>query len=143
LAIYTTQATVNHNGSLCLSLSVSLSLSLSLWYEATYLEARSVVIEASQSRECTVGKIGGASASNQAVGVGGIADHHDLDITSSMVVDGLALLLEDGGILLKQVLALHARMPRERTDKEANRCTSKRLVDIGSCHNLYAPTDND
>ena len=84
------------------------------------LSASSVVIEAGKGRKVLLGKAGAATGHDEAVGVGGIADNQNLGVCSSNRVKDAALLLENAGILLKEVFALHAGTAGDGAEHDAH-----------------------
>jgi hypothetical protein len=64
------------------------------------------------------GDLGCIGPGDQAVGVAGVAHHHDPDIGGAMGSDGLALGLEDAPVYGEQVAALHARLAGDGADQE-------------------------
>ena len=72
------------------------------------LRERAVVVEAGHRGEALGRYVRGGGLGDQRVGVGRVADDEDLDVVRGVVVDGLALRLEDAAVGLEQVAALHA-----------------------------------
>ena len=55
---------------------------------------------------------------DQTVRVGGIADHEHLDVRRRVIVERVALRLEDPAVRLQQVTPLHPLGPRSRADQQ-------------------------
>ena len=70
-----------------------------------------VVVEPGHGAELVAVKARGVGRGDKGIGIGRVAHHQDFDIGTGVVVDGLALHREDGGVGGEQVLALHARTP--------------------------------
>jgi hypothetical protein len=77
------------------------------------LRLGAIVIQAHHRREVARVDVRCIALGDERVGVRGVADDQYPDVAARVVVDGLALHGEDGGVGLEQVLALHAR-PRGR-----------------------------
>lgn len=71
-------------------------------------------------------------AQDECVGVGRVAHDQDLDVRAGVLIDDAALLLEDVGVLLQQVVALHASLAREGTHQDGVVCVLERLHGVGS-----------
>jgi hypothetical protein len=69
--------------------------------------------------------------SYESVGVGGVADNEDLHILLGELVEGLALSLEDLGILVQEIFALHAGATGLGTDEYSDISLSKGLLSLG------------
>lgn len=72
------------------------------------LRERTVVVQAGHGGEALCRYVRRGGLGDQRVGVGGVADDQDLDVVRGVVVDGLALRLEDAAVGLQEVAALHA-----------------------------------
>ena len=83
-----------------------------------------VVVEASERREVLLGDGRRVLHHDEAVGVGRITHHNNLDVLAGHLVEDLALFGKDGRILANQILALHAILAREGTNEQDH-------VDIG------------
>lgn len=57
---------------------------------------------------------------DRGVGVGGVADHNDLDILAGVLLDDSTLALEDGSVLLEEVLSVHALSSGFGSDKKSD-----------------------
>ena len=68
----------------------------------------SVVIETGHGREGAHWEVLSVVLADQGVGVSGVADDDSLDITSTMVVDGLANIDENLAVVLEEVSTFHA-----------------------------------
>ena len=79
---------------------------------------RPVVVETHHGCEVARIEVGRVALGDQAVGIGRIADHENLDAARGMVVQGLALHREDRRVGFHQFAAFHARSARPRPDEE-------------------------
>ena len=79
-----------------------------------------VVVEPGHSTEVLWAEVLGVVEADSAVSVGWVADDDDLDGLLGVVGEGLTLDLEDATVLLKEVSPVHAVLPREGADKEAD-----------------------
>ena len=84
------------------------------------LGQRAVVVQAGHRGEALGRHVRGGGLRDQRVGVGRVADDQDLDVVRGVVVDGLALRLEDAAVGLQQVTALHALGARAGADEQAD-----------------------
>ena len=76
------------------------------------LRQRAVVVEAHHRREILLRQRRRGLHRDVGVGVGRVADDEHLDVARGDLVERLALLGEDLGVLQQQVLALHAGAAR-------------------------------
>jgi len=67
----------------------------------------SVVVESGHGSEVLSWDIGSVVLADKTVGVGRVSDNNGLDITSSVVVDGLADIYEDLAVVLEEVSTFH------------------------------------
>lgn len=67
------------------------------------LSEGSVVIESSHGSEVLLGEIFSVVLCDEAVSVSGVADNNGLDVSVSVIVDGLAGVNEDLSVVLEQV----------------------------------------
>lgn len=84
------------------------------------LGQRAVVVQAGHGGEALGRDVRGGGLGDQGVGVGRVADDQDAHVVRGVVVDGLALRLEDAAVGLEEVTALHALGPRPGADEEAD-----------------------
>src|SRR5690606_7216004 len=82
------------------------------------LRHATVVVEAGHGGELARVDVRRVALGDQGVGVGRVADYQHLDVTAGHFIDRLALYREDGGVGFQQILALHARAARTRTDQQ-------------------------
>lgn len=68
----------------------------------------SIVVQTGHGREGGGRKVFGIVLADQSVGVRGVADDYGLDITCTVVIDGLANVYENFAVILEQVSTLHA-----------------------------------
>jgi len=68
----------------------------------------SVVVESGHGGEVLLGDVLGVVGGDQAVGVAGVSDDDDLDVSGGVVVEGLASVDEDLSVVLEQVGTFHA-----------------------------------
>ena len=80
----------------------------------------SALVKSRQGSEILLGDRGCVVGANESVGVGRVADDAHLDSLLGHLIDGATLGLENFGISLKQVRALHAGASWAGTDKHAN-----------------------
>ena len=71
-----------------------------------------VMVETGHGGDVGLGDGGGTGGSDGSVGVGGVADDDDLDITRGNLVDRSTLDLEDVGVGLEEVSTLHSLKKR-------------------------------
>src|SRR5690606_17848415 len=64
------------------------------------------------------GEVRSVAHGDEAVGVGGVADHQYLHVARGAFVQRSALRREDRAVRLQEVLALHARTTGPRTDEQ-------------------------
>lgn len=79
-----------------------------------------MVIETGEARKVLAGDVGGRVGEEEAVGVGGVADDEDLDVGVSEFVEDATLGHKDRGVLLQQVLSLHALLSGESTHEHGH-----------------------
>lgn len=80
--------------------------------------AGTVVVETSHSGEVLSGNRRAVLHADKGVGVGGVGDNEDLDVSVGNSLDGLALGGEDVGVLGNEILANHALQSGETSDEE-------------------------
>lgn len=78
------------------------------------------LIESSESTEVRLGDGGSEVGGDQSVSVSGVADNDDLGRLLGDLIDGLALSLENLGVSLKKVSALHSGASGTSTDKDSD-----------------------
>ncbi len=78
----------------------------------------------------SLGTSGALERRDQAVRVGRVADHQDLDVVGRAGVDRLALRLEDAAVGLEQVGALHALAARAGRRQQADLAAVERLLRV-------------
>jgi hypothetical protein len=78
----------------------------------------SVVVESGHGGEVGNGDIGSVVLADEGVGVGGVSDNDGLDVTRSVVVDGLADVNKDLTVVLEEVSAFHTGASGLGSDKE-------------------------
>ena len=81
---------------------------------------RAVVVQAGHRGEAVGRDVRGVRLGDESVGVGRVADDQDLDVVGGVVVDGLALRLEDAAVGRQQVAALHARGAGAGADEQGD-----------------------
>ena len=79
-----------------------------------------VVVQAHHRGEPLLGHVGGVGLRDEAVGVGRVADDQHLEIGGGVIVERLALRLEDPAVGLEQVAALHALGAGPRADEQGD-----------------------
>lgn len=84
------------------------------------LRDRAVVVQAGHRGEALGRYVRGGGLRDERVGVGRVADDEDLDVVRGVVVDGLALRLEDAAVGGEQVAALHALGARAGADEQGD-----------------------
>jgi len=77
-----------------------------------------VVIETGHGSEVLSGEAGSVMLADKGVGVGGVADNDGLDITSAVVVDGLAGVNENSTVVLKEITTFHSGAAGLGTNEE-------------------------
>lgn len=80
----------------------------------------SALVESSESAEVSLRDGGCVVRADECVSVGGVADNGDLDCLLCDLIDGLTLSLENLGVGLKKVTALHTRASGASTNKNSN-----------------------
>lgn len=78
------------------------------------------MVEAGHRGEALGRYVRGGGLRDERVGVGRVADDEDLDVVRGVVVDGLALRLEDAAVGLQEVTTLHALGTRAGADQQAD-----------------------
>ena len=97
----------------------------------TQLRESAVLIEAGQGSEILLGDGRSIVRGNESVGVGGVADNEDLHILLRELVEGLALSLENLGVLVQEIFALHAGASGLGTDEHSDISLSEGLLNLG------------
>lgn len=87
---------------------------------AASLRDRAVVVQTGHRGEALRRYVRGGGLRDERVGVGRVADDEDLDVVRGVVVDGLALRLEDATVGGEQVTALHALGARAGADEQGD-----------------------
>lgn len=82
------------------------------------LRGSSVVVKSGHGGEGSLGEILGIVSSDEGVGVGRVTDDNNLDASLGVVVDGLTLLNEDLGVVLKEITSFHSGTSGLSTDQE-------------------------
>ncbi len=90
-----------------------------------------VLVEAGHGEPSVGGHVGSVRPGDQAVGVARVADHEDAHVGGGVVVDRLALRLEDPAVHREEVAALHARLARDRADEQRPRRAVERGLEVG------------
>lgn len=96
----------------------------------------SALIKSGKGRELRLGDRGGVVGADKCVGVSRVTDNNDLDALLGDLVDGLALGLENLGVSLKQIRALHAGTSGPGTNKNGNISIFEANKRISSGNNL-------
>lgn len=78
------------------------------------------MVQAGHRGEALGRYVRGGGLGDEGVGVGRVADDEDLDVVRGVVVDGLALRLEDAAVGGQQVAALHALGAGAGADQEGD-----------------------
>ena len=94
-----------------------------------------VVVQAHQSVELGVIQIRRIIRRDKGIGISRVAHNEHTDIARGVVIDGLALLGEDGAISLQQVGALHSLAARASTYKKGGGGILKGFLEIISNRN--------
>jgi len=82
------------------------------------LEEGSVVIKSGHGSEVLLGDVLSIVRKDQAVGVGGVTDNKDLNVSGSIVINGLTLVNENLSIVLQEVTSFHTWGSGLGTDHE-------------------------
>jgi len=83
------------------------------------LSEGSVVIQSGHGSEVFFGDVLSIVRSDQAVGVGGVTDDDDLDVSVGVVVEGSTGINEDLTVILQEVTSFHTRSSGLSTDKQS------------------------
>lgn len=94
------------------------------------LRDRAVVVQAGHRGEALGRYVRGGGLRDERVGVGRVAHDQDLDVVRGVVVDRLALRLEDAAVGGEQVAALHALGTRAGADEQRDVRTLEALVRV-------------
>ena len=86
------------------------------------------MVQAHQSIELRIVHIRGIFRSDESIGICWVAHHKHADIARGIVIDGLALLGEDGTIGFQQIRTLHTLAARARAYEEGSRGVFKGLL---------------
>ena len=78
----------------------------------------SVVVQSGHGSEVFLGDVLGIMGSDQAVGVSGVTDNQDLDVSAGVVVDGSTGIDEDLTVVLQEVTSFHTGSSGLSTDEE-------------------------
>ena len=97
----------------------------------TQLRESAVLIQAGQGGKVLLGDGRSVVRGYESVGVGGVADNEDLHILLGELVEGLTLSLEDFGILVQEIFALHAGATGLGTDEYSDISLSESLLNLG------------
>ena len=84
------------------------------------LAQRTIVVEAQHRGEVLLRDVRCRFHRDVGIGVGRIADHQHLDVSARGLIHRAALLGEDLRVLEQQILALHARSARTRTNQQCD-----------------------
>ena len=90
-----------------------------------------VMIEAGKSREVLLGDRGGVQHGNTGIGVGRVSHNQNLHGLLGVLIQGLALVLEDGAVLGQKILPLHTLLPGESTDEDSVVDILEGLLQVG------------
>ena len=97
----------------------------------TQLRESAVLIEAGQGGEILLGDGRSVVRGYECIGVGGVADNEDLHILLGELVEGLTLSLEDLGVLVQEIFALHAGATGFGTDEYSDIGLSEGFLNLG------------
>jgi hypothetical protein len=100
----------------------------------TQLRECAVLIQAGQGGEVFLGDGRSVVRSNESVSVGRVTHNENLHILLRELVEGLTLSLEDLGVLVQEIFALHAGASWLGTDEHSNISLSEGLFNL-SCGN--------
>jgi hypothetical protein len=97
----------------------------------TQLRECAVLIQAGQGGEILLGDGRSVVRSNESVSVGGVTDNEDLHILLCKLVEGLTLSLEDLGVFVQEIFALHAGASGLGTNEYSDISLTEGLLNLG------------